>query len=283
MYSNLKSFFLFTSSALVLLFILSSLFAYIYFDLSTLLNSTQQSELFIGVFSVFSLLLIVLYLLAKKFLFPILELRSIAISQKEGKTYYKFTNDFHDEVSFISDHLIKMKEELEKEKDILKQLALVDELTGIKNRRYFFEFGEGIFKLAKRNKEDLSLIIFEVDHLDLINSKHGSETGNNLLKLLTEVTELYIRKSDILSRFSDEEFVVLLPHTSTEHAYIVAKKIQGALETPNFKNKVDTTFTISMGISSFSESDILLRDMTQRAEQALSTAKEKGGNNTEAK
>jgi len=281
MHKDLKSFFILASSALLLLLLLSSFFTYTYFDLSKHLSPDEQSQLFMGGTGVFFLTLIILYLFAKKFLFPTLNLYHIVLAQKEGDVVHEFTHHFDDEISLISEHLVHMKQELDKDTNTLNQLSLVDGLTGVKNRRYFFEIGEGLFKLAKRNKEALALIMFNIDHLNTINIKYGTKAGDNILTLLMEITEGHIRKSDIIVRFSKEEFAILLPKTNEKEAAIVAKKIQETLETPDFKHRADTYFTISLGISSLCEKDIFLRDITQRADTALNSAKENGRNRIE--
>ncbi len=264
-----------TSSALVLLFLSSSLFAYTYFDLSEHLSPKEQYELSIGVLGVLILLLLIIYLFAKKILFPILDLRNVISESPDTQ------GDPDDEISFISEHLLSMKQKLDEDTSALEDLSLVDTLTGINNRRYLFEFGEKLFKLSKRNKEPLSLIVFDIDHLKNINTKYGNKTGDNILKLLTEVIEQSIRKSDIFARYGGEEFIILLPQTSIDEAQIVAKKIQHTLETPDFKYKAETYFTISVGISSLLEHDIFLRNITQRADIALAKAKENGRNRIE--
>jgi len=281
MQKDLKSFFFLISSALLFVLLSGSFFAYTYFDFAKYLSPHEQTQLFMGGLSVFAIIFLILYLFAKKFLFPILDLSRVVSAQKEGNTPYEFTPFFDDEISFINEHLVGIKQALDKDVDALDQLSLVDNLTGIKNRRYFFEFGEGLFKLAKRNKEDLSVIMFDIDNLKTINVKYGNKTGDNILKVLTEVTERHIRKSDILSRFGGEEFAILLPRASHEDAGIVAKKIQNTLETPDFKHKADTYFSISVGISSLCEEDIFLRDITLRADAALLKAKDNGRNRIE--
>jgi len=281
MHKDLKSFFILASSALLLLFLLSAFLAYGYFDLSKHLSSDEQSELFMGGAIVLFLTLIILYLFAKKFLFPTLNLYHVVLAQQGDDEAHEFIHYFNDEISFIGEHLVDMRQELNKDTDTLSQLSLVDGLTGVKNRRYFFEIGEGLFKLAKRNKEALALIMFNIDHLNTINIKYGNKAGDNILTLLMEVTEGHIRKSDIIVRFSKEEFAILLPKTNEQEAAIVAKKIQETLETPDFKHRADTYFTISLGISSLRESDIFLREITQRADTALNAAKENGRNRIE--
>jgi len=273
MNKDIKSFFLLTSSAFVLLFIFSSLFAYSFFNLSRHLSFDEKSQLFMGWAGVFGLLLLLLYLLAKKFLFPILEINGIVSAQKEGKDYLDEFTYFNDEISFISEHILDLRKELDEDTDSLESLSLTDPLTGINNRRYFVEFGEKIFRLSKRNKEPLSLIMFDIDHLSSLNTKYGKKSGDRVLSILTEVVEEHIRKSDIFSRYADDIFVILLPQTDEESLQVVVKKIQSTFNTPDFKNKADAYFTITMGTSSLKQEDVLLRNLTQRADLALHQAK----------
>jgi len=271
---DIKSFFLLTSSVFLVLFIFSSLFAYNFFNLSQHLSFHERSQLFMGWTGLFGLIILMLYLIARKFLFPILEIKGIVTAQKEGKRPLDNFNYFNDELSFINEHILNLKKELEEDENTLNNLSLSDPRTGISSRRYFVEFGEKVFKIAKRNKEPLSLIMFDIDHLRALNVKYGKESGDKVISLLTEVVEESIRKSDIFARYADDIFVILLPQTDEEMMQTVIQKVQSTFHTAEFKHKANAYFTITMGSSSLREGDVLLRDLTKRADLSLNQAKQ---------
>ncbi len=264
MNQSLKSFFTLISSSLILFFIFSTLFAYFYFGLSEFLTDSQKNQFFIGMLGALFILSLILFLLAKKFLYPILEVNTLVLSQKTHIPYEEADIFYNDEISEISQHLLDLQHEVDEDSSAIEKLSLVDPLTGIHNRYYFFEFGERLFKLSKRNKESLSLITFEIDNFDDILKKYGKKTGDETLAILCKETQEHLRKSDIFARYSDTELIVLLPQTAFPEAEFVAKKIQGSLDNPSFKQHTNTYVTVSVGVSSLQEGDIFLRNIVQR-------------------
>lgn len=264
MNQSLKSFFTLISSSLILFFIFSTLFAYFYFGLSEFLTDPQKNQFFIGMLGALFILSLILFLLAKKFLYPILEVNTLVLSQKTHIPYEEADIFYNDEISEISQHLLDLQHEVDEDSSAIEKLSLVDPLTGIHNRYYFFEFGERLFKLSKRNKEALSLITFEIDNFDDILKKYGKKTGDETLAILCKETQEHLRKSDIFARYSDTELIVLLPQTAFPEAEFVAKKIQGSLDNPSFKQHTNTYVTVSVGVSSLQEGDIFLRNIVQR-------------------
>jgi len=270
---DIKSFFLLSASAFVSLFILSSWFAYSFFELSRRLSFDEKSQLLLGWVVIFGFILLLLYLMAKKFLYPLLEISTLVNAYKQGQEHHADFDYFNDETSLISEHLNALHKELDEDNNTLESLSLTDSLTGVHNRRYFVECGEQIFKLSKRNKEPLSLIMFDIDHLGSLNTKYGKESGDKVLSILSEVVEEHIRKSDIFARYAKDIFVILLPQTDETNLQNVVHKIESTFNTAEFKNKADAYFSISMGSASLQESDILLRNLTQRADESLKQVK----------
>ncbi len=264
MNQSLKSFFTLISSSLLLFFIFSSLFAYFYFGLSEFLTDAQKSQFFIGMLGALFILSLILFLLAKKFLYPILEINTLVLSQKTDSPYEETDIFYNDEILEISQHLLELQHEVDEDSSAIEKLSLVDPLTGIHNRYYFFEFGERLFKLSKRKKEALSLIAFEIDNFDDILKKYGKKTGDETLAILCKETQEHLRKSDIFARYSDTELIILLPQTAISEAEFVAKKIQSSLDNPSFKQHTNTYVTVSVGVSSLHEGDIFLRNIVQR-------------------
>jgi len=274
MNKNLKSFFTLLSSVLLLLLLLSFSFVYLYFGLPEFLSSSQQLQFFIGSILVLGLVSLVLFLFYKKYILPILEVNNLVLSQKAHATYQESDVFYNDEISSISQHLINLQHEVDVDSSAIEKLSLVDPLTGINNRYYFFEFGERLFKLSKRNKESLSLIVFEIDDFESITKKYGKKASDETVAVLCKETQQHLRKSDIFARYSDTELIVLLPQTAKDEAEFVAKKIQGSLDTPSFKHDTNTYVTVSTGVASLEEGDIFLRNIVQRSLSELLKNKE---------
>jgi len=278
---DLKSFFIFIATSLILLYFISTFFVYSYFNLSAHLSSHEQLELFLQSMAIFTLMSILLMLFAKKFLFPILNLNAMVLAQRTNARLTDKTDFFNDEISFIGQHLKALKKEVDEDNSAIEKLSLLDSITGVNNRYYFFEFGERIFKLAKRNNEALSLIIFEIDNYEEMISKYGQAAGDKTLSQVAKATQEQLRKSDMLARFTHNEFVILLPNTPQEGARVVAKNIQATFDSPEFKHFAQSYFTVSISISQLHKDDIFLRDIVHRSSLGLVNAKEAGSNQIE--
>ncbi len=264
---------MFISFSLMFMFLLSSLFTYVYFNLSIHLSSHEQFEFLIEIIGTFFLFALLLYLLAKKFLFPILELNTMVLAQRTPARNRETKEFFNDEIAFISYYLKALKKEVDVDASAIEKLSLIDNTTGINNRYYFFEFGERLFKLSKRNKETLSLIIFELDSYDETVIKYGTSSANFSLNHIAKETQKHLRKSDIFARFAENEFVILLPNTTEKQAQIVSKKILNAFESPEFKNLLQSHISLSISLSSLKNEDIFLRDIVHRCTLSLNSDK----------
>jgi len=163
----------------------------------------------------------------------------------------------------------------------LKLLASTDPMTKLYNRRYFLETSELLLDLAKRNKTDSSIIIIDIDKFKNINDNYGHKVGDEVIIALTSVLQEHSRKSDIVSRWGGEEFVILLPNTNIDGAFIISEKLREETELLIMNsdgNKV-FNFTISLGVAKIkNDIDLNVLDVIARADKALYKAKETGRN-----
>jgi diguanylate cyclase (GGDEF)-like protein len=155
-----------------------------------------------------------------------------------------------------------------------EHLARVDELTGVKNRRAFYEAGAVEIARGQRSRQFLSVIALDADHFKKINDQHGHSTGDLALQHLATVLTDNLRATDILGRIGGEEFAILLPNTSLSAATEVAEKLSLALRrTPLVVDDTSISLTASFGVACGTESlDKLLKD----ADTALYLSKERG-------
>lgn len=175
---------------------------------------------------------------------------------------------------------IKLIKELEKSQKEFKELASIDPLTKLYNRRHFNELAGSLFDLAHRNKTETYILILDIDNFKKINDTYGHKTGDDVLVLLSSTLGELSRKSDLICRWGGEEFVLLLPETDLEGALIMAEKIRLNVEKliTLTNTSQNISFTVSIGVSQVNEN---IDASIHRANSALYKAKNSGKNRVE--
>ena len=169
-------------------------------------------------------------------------------------------------------------------RDKLKTLSTTDELTGLHNRKYLLERMEQEISRSKRYGNALSVLLFDLDFFKVVNDIYGYEWGDVLLRSIADKLKQLIRKEDILTRYGDEEFIVVLPNTSEDNAFLFAERFRKDIEKMEFipaGEEERHPITISGGISTFpcipdAEEDA--NTIIRYAEHALYNAKHRGKN-----
>ena len=190
------------------------------------------------------------------------------------------------ERKLAGDELRRTKETIEKINMTLQrafereQLASrTDSLTGVFNRRYFFELLGYEFAASRRYQRPLSLVMFDVDFLKKINDTYGHVVGDMVLKKATSVVHTELRQSDVLARYGGDEFVILLSNSDEEEASAVLKRIHQEMQSAFVA--VDTEkigISISAGISSLAPDMETPDQLVIQADRALYAAKHAGRN-----
>lgn len=166
----------------------------------------------------------------------------------------------------------------------LQQLASMDALTNIANRRTFQEGIEKEWGRMGREHRPLSLIMMDIDFFKKCNDDHGHQYGDDVLRRVAKTLDEYPKRgTDMVARYGGEEFVVLLPDTDLEGAFSVAEQLRIAVETLKLANSGSSVcewVTISMGVAAcIPEPDkVETAKLIKRADDALYKAKEKGRN-----
>jgi diguanylate cyclase (GGDEF)-like protein len=176
---------------------------------------------------------------------------------------------------------VKREFELQKLKNELIKLASIDPMTGLYNRRHFKNVSSHHFSLAQRNSSEISVIILDIDKFKTINDTYGHKVGDDVIISLAELLKSRQRKSDIISRFGGEEFVVLLPFTKLEDATNLAEKIRETVQEQKVKidDEIEIQFTVSIGVSNVDiKNEINVEKSLIRADEALYEAKQNGRN-----
>jgi diguanylate cyclase (GGDEF)-like protein len=243
---------------------------------------TLFSRVFFAVTLWLLIFIIAVLMLRKKLLIPIESLTQAISSYKVGDKHEKPTIFYNDEVGLMTQKFHSMKTNLDEKFEALKQLALTDPLTQIKNRRAFFELGDDYLRLASRYSHSLSLFILDIDFFKNVNDTYGHIVGDEILKHLVNTIVISLRQTDLFARFGGEEFIVLLPETNLNNAMGVAENIRLLVEnTPYESDDLHIPITISIGVNELTD-DKNISELIDNADKALYRAKKNGRNRVES-
>jgi len=137
--------------------------------------------------------------------------------------------------------LVRLREEL-------RTMALIDDLTGLNNRRGFSTLGEQQLKLADRNKKGMFLLFTDLDNMKGINDSYGHQEGDLALIETASVLRASFRKSDIIARVGGDEFAVLAVESHKGSGEILAARLQERLRTHNAQRNRCYKLSISVGL-----------------------------------
>ncbi|WP_229217441.1 sensor domain-containing diguanylate cyclase [Massilia forsythiae] len=154
-----------------------------------------------------------------------------------------------------------------------------DHLTGVGNRRAFFEAAELELNRNRRAPRPTALILLDADHFKRVNDRHGHPAGDAVLRHLGQLLTATFRQVDVVARVGGEEFAVLLPSSTLEGAAIVAERLRQLVAArPIVVDGVPIELTISAGIAASDGEQLQLDVLMKRADRALYAAKEQGRN-----
>lgn len=164
-------------------------------------------------------------------------------------------------------------------KDKLQHQATHDVLTGLYNRRFLEEQAEKVF--TDFTNSPISILMIDIDHFKKVNDKFGHKTGDDVLQLLAKIMTEERDNNDIVCRYGGEEFLILLPHNSSEQGYQKAEHIR-----IQYEREVEARFpeakenSISIGLATSPNNGISFDAAYQAADKALYAAKHSGRNRT---
>lgn len=164
----------------------------------------------------------------------------------------------------------------------LQVSAQTDPLTGLINRGLLDDLGRKEVARAKRHAYGLSIVVMELDHFDAINSAHGYETGDTVLRRISMLATASLRQEDFIARLDETSFALLLPSTRMAGAQQMAERLRLEIAATAVESSGETLMlTASFGIAAFGLHGDDWNEMVQRAQTALYRAKADGGNRVE--
>lgn len=165
----------------------------------------------------------------------------------------------------------------------VKDLSMLDTLTGLNNRRLLFTQSPQIFMLANRQNIPISIAMFDIDDFKKINDTYGHPFGDLILVQIAKLIRKNYRKSDLVIRYGGEEFLVVLFNSDTENSFKITERLRVAIENQVFtKDKVSVHVTVSVGIcTSYIEKkdeSQVLEQLIEQADSAMYKSKSSGKN-----
>lgn len=172
----------------------------------------------------------------------------------------------------------KLVHRLDITEEQLRLLSHTDELTGVFNRRYFFEQAAREFERGKRHYRQFSVAILDFDNFKDINDVYSHLAGDAVLKHVAQICMAGLRQIDIFARYGGDEFIFLLPDTNAQQAKECLDRILEQVSTSGFQFAGHTiSIRISMGVSVFRENMADFNTLMREADFALYAAKHQGG------
>jgi len=176
----------------------------------------------------------------------------------------------------IVDLLIKIQT-LETE---MRQLATYDSLTSLFNRHTFISSLQSLLNLRKLAQSELAILYIDIDHFKKINDSFGHDIGDKVIISFANVLRNSVRKTDIISRFGGEEFVIALPDTNLQESLIVSEKIrQNTMNNLIYIDSQIIQYTVSIGVAiANNKNNAEIKELLKNADTALYQAKGTGRN-----
>ena len=199
----------------------------------------------------------------------------------------KLMSDVQSIVDVRTEELRHALEESEKLKARYEEMSVIDPLTKLYNRRFFFtEVTSGLAR-AKRHSQVFSLLLMDLDHFKIVNDEYGHQCGDKVLVDVSNILNQFTREGDTLARIGGEEFVLALPETNNEGAIKLAERIRTTIEEHHWECKESAIkINISIGIATLNDcddgeihaDDIQVSDILRKADLALYYVKQHGRN-----
>ena len=198
----------------------------------------------------------------------------VVVQQKQNEALEEKVSERTNDLRLALDKVKRLNEEL-------SDLSTMDQVTGVRNRRYFDDMLTREFGRGRRNQATLSLIMIDLDHFKAVNDNYGHLVGDLCLKTVSKaIYDVVKRPPDLVCRYGGEELAVILPETSLEGAMMLAERIRQHIETLEIlANDKVVSVTASLGVASILPGEGIDSDLViSLADKALYKAKRSGRN-----
>lgn len=194
-----------------------------------------------------------------------------------AKSVREANERLEDQLAKSSDEVVTLRRNIEN----IQQEAMLDPLTGVKNRKTFDTEIARMIRDATGTGQPLALIMADVDHFKQFNDRWGHQTGDHVLRLVADVMNANIKGQDVLARYGGEEFAIILPGTTLANAVMLADRIRKSVESRRLKKRRTDedlgVLTLSMGAALLRWNDTV-ESLVERADSVLYAAKKAGRN-----
>ena len=176
-----------------------------------------------------------------------------------------------------------LKRKLVAAENLIREMAITDDLTKLKNRRFLHDRLKEELERATRYRHPLACIFFDADHFKMVNDSYGHEAGDAVLKTISATAQEQCRQTDTLGRYGGEEFLMLLPETNLEQACALAERLRQAIEGQvSIADQHHIRITATFGVACYSPETTAdqpsLSDFIKQADTAMLEAKKAGRN-----
>jgi diguanylate cyclase (GGDEF)-like protein len=163
---------------------------------------------------------------------------------------HRLVEDMTTQVNNRTKELQFSLEETETLKSKYQTLSVIDDLTQIYNRRYFFSEVPAALARALRYNQSINILFIDIDYFKSVNDSYGHEVGDKVLKDVASVLSRQLRKGDILARMGGEEFALVVPNTDVDGIQLLAQRIKGSISRQSWEHQGQSfSITMSIGIS----------------------------------
>ena len=204
-----------------------------------------------------------------------------ALKQKEAEVTAK-----NQELVKEIQNRLRVEKDLRISEERYREMAIMDHLTGLYNRRHFYLLAENEIKRSRRHGRELAMIMLDIDRFKQVNDQYGHDIGDKVLVEVGQVASGFIRSMDICARIGGEEFTLLLPETHPSQALKVADRLRETLALACVSTGQGWIgITVSIGVAGLepgqygqASSKEVLEMLMKQADEALYASKKAGRN-----
>jgi len=197
---------------------------------------------------------------------------------------YRLLRQMEEQIAVRTQKLEAALADINRLKEHYESMSMLDELTGLFNRRYFYAQIGTVLANAKRYEQSFCILVLDLDHFKSVNDAYGHGFGDTVLKDVSMALREEIRESDILARFGGEEFIILFTNAYNSNGKLFAERIREKIESLIwYTQDQEVNITVSIGVhcltgQAFKQSNPDIDELIQNADKALYSAKAKGRN-----